>query len=125
MQRSLRVLDGAIALFTAVEGVEPQSETVWHQAELYDVPRIAFVNKMDRVGADFENVVAMIREQLSANPVPVQIPIGQEENFEGVVDLLRMKALFFDASSLGTQVNESEIPEAMREGGQCGASSSY
>ncbi len=115
VQRSLRVLDGAIALFTAVEGVEPQSETVWHQAELYHVPRIAFVNKMDRVGADFENVVAMIREQLSANPVPVQIPIGQEENFEGVVDLLRMKALYFDASSLGTQVNEAEIPEAMRE----------
>ncbi len=110
VQRSLRVLDGAIALFTAVEGVEPQSETVWHQAEEYRVPRIAFVNKMDRIGADFSNVLNMIRERLGANAIPLQIPIGQEETFEGVIDLLRNKALYFDDSSLGSKVTEAEIP---------------
>ncbi len=118
VQRSLRVLDGAIALFTAVEGVEPQSETVWHQAEEYSVPRIAFVNKMDRVGADFSNVVTMIRERLGAKPVPIQMPIGQEDSFVGLVDLLRMKALYFDESSLGANVEEREIPAELMEDAQ-------
>ncbi|MFM8179497.1 MAG: elongation factor G, partial [Candidatus Kapaibacterium sp.] len=111
VQRSLRVLDGAIALFTAVEGVEPQSETVWRQADLYGVPRIAFVNKMDRTGADFVNVVAMIRERLNASPVAIQIPIGQEDSFSGVIDLIRMKSITFDDASMGASFTEGEIPE--------------
>jgi len=93
VERSLRVLDGAVALFCAVGGVEPQSETVWRQADRYRVPRVAFVNKMDRVGADFWRVVAGIRDRLGANPVAVQIPIGKEEGFKGLIDLVRMKAL--------------------------------
>ncbi len=115
VQRSLRVLDGAIALFTAVEGVEPQSETVWHQAEMYHVPRIAFINKMDRTGADFDMVLTMIREKLGARPVALQIPIGQEERFVGVVDLLRQKALYFEEANLGSTVVESEIPEDLKD----------
>ena len=96
VERSLRVLDGAVAVFCAVGGVEPQSETVWRQADKYGVPRIAFVNKMDRVGADFDRVVDMMRERLGANPVPVQLPIGAEDGFEGVVDLVEMKAIIWD-----------------------------
>jgi len=101
VERSLRVLDGAIAVFCAVGGVEPQSETVWRQADRYKVPRMAFVNKMDRTGADFFRVVDMIKERLKAKPVPLQIPIGAEENFKGVVDLIQGKALIFDDQTLG------------------------
>ena len=89
VERSLRVLDGAVAVFCAVGGVEPQSETVWRQADKYNVPRISFVNKMDRAGADFFGVIDQIKERLGANPVPIQIPIGAEENFQGVVDLVK------------------------------------
>ncbi len=111
VERSLRVLDGAVAVFCAVAGVEPQSETVWRQADRYSVPRVAFVNKMDRVGANFDSVVQMIRERLGANPVPIQLPIGSEENFRGVVDLLRQKAFYWDEASLGAQMREAEVPE--------------
>ncbi len=114
VQRSLRVLDGAVALFCAVGGVEPQSETVWRQAEEYKVPRIAFVNKMDRVGADFSNVIDMMEERLKARPIPLQIPIGSGESFAGIVDLITMKAIAFDDDSLGVQFSEGEIPDAMR-----------
>ena len=110
VERSLRVLDGAVAVFCAVGGVEPQSETVWHQADKYGVPRIAFVNKMDRSGADFLHAVGMIRERLGANPVPIQLPIGSEENFLGVVDLVRQKALLYKDETLGAEFEEAEIP---------------
>ena len=101
VERSLRVLDGAIAIFCAVGGVEPQSETVWRQADKYGVPRIAFVNKMDRAGADFFGVVGQIKERLGANPIPIEIPIGQENLYKGVVDLISNKALVWDESSNG------------------------
>ncbi|MBI3076572.1 MAG: GTP-binding protein, partial [Deltaproteobacteria bacterium] len=114
VERSLRVLDGVIGVFCGVGGVEPQTETVWRQAEKYRVPRIAFVNKMDRVGADFFRVVEMIRERLRALPVPVQVPLGREEEFTGVVDLIRMKALVYDESTLGAKFHEVEIPEEAR-----------
>jgi elongation factor G len=110
VERSLRVLDGAVALFCAVGGVEPQSETVWRQADKYGVPRIAFVNKMDRVGADFFNVVEMMKLRLGANPLPLQIPIGSGEMFTGLIDLVTMKAVLFDESTLGMQIIEQEIP---------------
>jgi elongation factor G len=110
VERSLRVLDGAIAVFTAVEGVEPQSETVWKQAERYHVPRIAFINKMDRTGADFAVAVASIRNRLGANAVPFQLPIGQEESFRGVVDLVRMVAVIWDDDVLGASFREEAIP---------------
>ncbi|OFY39374.1 MAG: translation elongation factor G [Bacteroidetes bacterium RBG_13_44_24] len=111
VERSLRVLDGAIAVFCAVGGVEPQSETVWRQADKYHVPRIAFVNKMDRAGADFFGVVHQIREKFGAHPVPVQIPIGAEENFRGVIDLVKMKAIiYYHDEDLGTKYNIEEIP---------------
>ena len=110
VERSLRVLDGAVAVFCAVGGVEPQSETVWRQANKYGVPRIAFVNKMDRSGADFLHAVGMIRERLGANPVPIQLPIGSEENFLGVVDLVRQKALLYKDETLGAEFEEAEIP---------------
>ncbi len=113
VERSLRVLDGAVAVFCGVGGVEPQSETVWHQADKYSVPRIAFVNKMDRAGADFPRVVEMIRERLAANPVPVQLPIGAAEDFEGVIDLIEEKALYWDDESLGAKFRYDEIPEAL------------
>ncbi len=113
VERSLRVLDGACAVFCAVGGVEPQSETVWRQANKYGVPRLAFVNKMDRQGADFLRVVDQIRDRLGANPVPIQLPIGAEENFEGVVDLIKMKAIYWDEETLGNRFEEKEIPEAM------------
>ncbi|MFP4368330.1 MAG: elongation factor G [Candidatus Kapaibacterium sp.] len=115
VQRSLRVLDGAIALFCGVGGVEPQSETVWHQADEYKVPRITFVNKMDRTGADFQRAVDMIRDRLHANPVPVQIPIGAEDRFEGIIDLMNMKALYFDLHSQGFNFEEAEIPAQLLE----------
>ena len=97
VQRSLRVLDGGVVAFDGVAGVEPQSETVWRQADRYGVPRIAFVNKLDRVGADLDRTVAMIRKRLNANPVPLQMPIGRESSLAGVVDLLHMTAIYFDA----------------------------
>ncbi len=115
VERSLRVLDGAIALFCAVGGVEPQSETVWRQANKYNVPRIAFVNKMDRVGADFEAAVEQMRERLKANPVPVQIPIGAGDMFRGVVDLVRNKAIVWHDETQGSTWDEMEIPEDLQE----------
>jgi elongation factor G len=112
VERSLRILDGSVALFCAVGGVEAQSETVWRQAEKYGVPRIAFVNKMDRQGADFFNVYNEIKEKLGANPVPLQIPIGAEEQFEGVIDLIEMKAVrWFEDETMGTNYSLEDIPE--------------
>ena len=110
VERSLRVLDGACAVFCAVGGVEPQSETVWRQANKYGVPRLAFVNKMDRAGADFLRVVKQIKTRLGANPIPVQMSIGAEEKFKGVVDLIRMKAIMWNEADLGVTFNEEEIP---------------
>jgi elongation factor G len=115
VERSLRVLDGAIALFSGVEGVEAQSETVWRQAERYQVPRLCFVNKMDRTGADFAAVVDQIQERLGARGVPFQIPLGAEERFRGVIDLLEQKAYAFDESSLGQKFEVIDIPEEYRE----------
>lgn len=115
VERSLRVLDGAIAVFTAVEGVEPQSETVWKQAEHYHVPRLAFINKMDRVGADFELAVQSIRDRLGANAVPFQLPIGKEERFVGVIDLVREVALVWADEELGSVYTERPVPEDMRD----------
>ena len=114
VERSLRVLDGAVAVFCAVGGVQPQSETVWRQATRYNVPRMAFVNKMDRTGADFMRVVEQIKERLGARAVPVQLPIGAEEDFEGVIDLVRMKAIYWDSADQGTNYEEREIPEELR-----------
>jgi elongation factor G len=113
VERSLRVLDGAIALFCAVGGVEPQSETVWRQMDKYGVPRIAFVNKMDRVGADFLNVVQMMKDRLSTNAVPIQIPVGEGDIFSGVIDLVTMKARMYRESSLGSEWDEIPIPHDM------------
>jgi elongation factor G len=122
VERSLRVLDGAVGVFCAVGGVEPQSETVWRQADKYGVPRIAFVNKMDRIGANFENVVGQIRSKLGKNAVPLQLPIGAEDKFRGVIDLVQMKALVFKDETLGAKYDVEEIPadllaeaEALRE----------
>jgi len=115
VERSLRVLDGAVAVFCAVGGVEPQSETVWRQANKYGVPRMAFVNKMDRAGADFLRVVGQIRDRLGANPVPLQLPIGAEEGFEGVVDLIRMKAIYWDDSTQGTSYEARDIAADMAD----------
>jgi elongation factor G len=114
VERSLRVLDGAVAVFDAVAGVEPQSETVWRQADRYEVPRIAFINKMDRVGADFFGSWKSIRERLGANAVPIQLPIGSEDTFEGMVDLVNKVAIVY-TDELGTSMETEEIPEAMRE----------
>lgn len=114
VERALRVLDGAVVVFDGVEGVEPQSETVWHQADRYRVPRIAFVNKMDRVGADFDGSVASIRERLGANPIPLQFPDGSAEEFVGIVDLVEERYLVFDAATLGRDVRSSEIPDRLR-----------
>ena len=110
VERSLRVLDGVCALFCAVGGVEPQSETVWRQADKYAVPRLVFVNKMDRIGADFYRVIDQIKIRLGATAVPMQLPIGKEDTFEGVIDLIKMKALYWDDSSLGMRFEEREIP---------------
>ncbi|MCP3178471.1 MAG: elongation factor G [Desulfuromonadales bacterium] len=113
VERSLRVLDGAIAVFCSVGGVEPQSETVWRQADKYGVPRMAFVNKMDRIGADFSRGVSMMRDRLGANPVPIQLPIGKEDYFKGVVDLVEMRAIVWDDESLGAKYDIIEIPAEM------------
>ncbi|HKJ10175.1 MAG TPA: elongation factor G [Gammaproteobacteria bacterium] len=115
VERSLRVLDGACAVFCAVGGVEPQSETVWRQANKYGVPRMAFVNKMDRAGADFLRVVEQIKTRLGAAPVPVQLPIGAEDNFQGVVDLVRMKAIYWNEADMGMTYEEREIPADMAD----------
>lgn len=115
VERSLRVLDGAVAVFDAVSGVEPQSETVWRQADKYRVPRIAYMNKMDRVGADFQMSVQSMVERLGARPVPVQIPMGAEDKFRGPVDLIKMKAVTFDEPSLGTKYDEVEIEGELRD----------
>ncbi len=113
VERSLRVLDGAVAVFDAVAGVEPQSETVWRQANKYRVPRIAFMNKMDRVGADFFMSVKTMIDRLGANPVPIQIPIGSEDRFRGSIDLVRMKAIYFDDETLGAKYVEDDVPDGL------------
>src|SRR5690348_4404562 len=115
VERSMRVLDGLVALFSSVDGVEPQSETVWRQANRYGVPRIGFVNKMDRAGADFLNVVAQVKEMLGAKSVPLQLPIGAEDNFKGVVDLIQMKGIIWDDATEGMTYKEIDIPEDMKE----------
>lgn len=115
VERSLRILDGAIALYCAVGGVQPQSETVWHQSERYEVPKLAFVNKMDRIGADFFGVVKGIQTMLGANAVPVVIPIGASDTFKGIIDLVTMKALIFKEETQGVEWDETEIPEDMKE----------
>ncbi len=114
VERSLRVLDGACAVFCAVGGVEPQSETVWRQANKYGVPRLAFINKMDRAGADFLRVVGQIQDRLGARPVPIQLPIGAEDKFKGIVDLVRMKAILWDDDSLGMKFEYAEIPTGLQ-----------
>ena len=110
VERSLRVLDGAVTVLCSVGGVEPQTETVWRQGNKYNVPRMVFINKMDRAGADFLRVVAQVRERLGANPVVIQLPIGAEEHFQGVIDLMRMKAIYWDESNMGTTYEAKEIP---------------
>ncbi len=115
VERSLRVLDGAVAVFCSVGGVEPQTETVWRQADKYRVPRIAFINKMDRVGADFFRVVRMIQDRLGAPPLPIQLPIGAEDRFRGVIDLLQMKAILWGEESLGAKFRVEPIPADMTE----------
>ena len=114
VERSLRVLDGAVVVFCGSSGVEPQSETVWRQANRYEVPRIAFINKMDRAGADFLRVVEQMKSRLGANPVPIQLAIGAEDNFKGVVDLIKMKAIYWDGDDMGTTFELKEIPEDMQ-----------
>ena len=114
VERSLRVLDGAVTVFCAKGGVEPQSETVWHQADKYGVPRMAYVNKMDITGADFYRVVSMMKERLKCNAVPIQLPIGSEDSFRGIIDLIKMKAYFY-LDDKGQRIDEEEIPEDMRD----------
>ena len=115
VERSLRVLDGAVALFCASSGVEPQSETVWRQADKYKVPRLCFVNKMDRMGADFFNTISEIKERLGGNPVPLQVPIGSEDDFVGVVDLITGKGITWNDEDMGMTFEEMEIPEDLKE----------
>jgi elongation factor G len=115
VERSLRVLDGAVGVFCAVGGVEPQSETVWRQADKYSVPRMAFINKMDRTGADFFRVVEQIGSRLGSNAITLQVPIGVEDNFEGVVDLIKMKAIYWDEETRGTKFEERDIPDHLQE----------
>ncbi|MBI5419368.1 MAG: elongation factor G [Deltaproteobacteria bacterium] len=114
VERSLRVLDGAVALFDAVAGVEPQSETVWRQADKYRVPRLAMVNKMDRIGADFDRCIRMMRERLAANPVPVQLPLGKEDGYHGIIDLVRMQAVVWDEDTLGAKYHFEPVPEDLK-----------
>ena len=114
VERSLRVLDGAVAVFCAVGGVEPQSETVWRQADRYNVPRIAFINKMDRTGADFANVVEMMSDRLGANAHPVQYPLGEGELFTGVVDIVERKAIIYE-DEMGSRISEGEVPDGLKE----------
>jgi len=113
VERSLRVLDGCVAVFCAVGGVEPQSETVWRQADKYRVPRLAMINKMDRTGADFDRVIRMLRERLGANPVPIQLPLGKEEGFRGIIDLVRRKAVVWDEDILGARYRVEDVPGEM------------
>ncbi len=115
VERSLRVLDGAIAIFCAVAGVEPQSETVWRQAEKYRIPRVAFINKMDRVGADYKRTIQMMRDRLGANPLPLQLPLGKEGDFAGVIDLVEMQGIIYDATTLGATYHVIEIPEDLKD----------
>ena len=115
VERSLRVLDGACTVFCAVGGVQPQTETVWRQANKYQVPRLAFINKMDRAGANFMRVYEQMKTRLKANPVPLQLPIGAEDNFEGVIDLVKMKAIYWDEETRGTKFEEREIPDDLLE----------
>src|SRR5450432_2503362 len=115
VERSLRVLDGAVAVFDAVAGVQPQSETVWRQADKYNVPRICFINKMDRVGADFYHSVQTIIDRMKCNPVAIQLPVGAEEHFKGIIDLVQMKARIWRDETLGAEYDEIEIPEELRE----------
>ena len=115
VERSLRVLDGAVCVLCAVGGVQPQSETVWRQADRYSVPRLAFVNKMDRMGADFQRVVGELRDKLKANAVPITLPIGREENFKGVVDLLEMKGIIYDEASEGKKFTVGENPADLKD----------
>jgi elongation factor G len=115
VERSLRVLDGAVAVFCSVGGVEPQSETVWRQADRYRVPRISYINKMDKIGADFLKVVSMMRDRLIANPVPIQLPIGQAENFKGVIDLVEMKGIVWDGEEIGAVFRIIDIPSELKE----------
>jgi len=115
VERSLRVLDGAIGVFCAVGGVEPQSETVWHQADRYNVPKIAFINKLDRVGADYFRAVEMIKDRLGASPLVLQLPWGVEDTFQGIIDLVRMKAIIWDEEMLGAEYREEDIPDEMME----------
>ena len=114
MERSLRVLDGAVAVFDGVAGVEPQSETVWRQADKYRVPRIAFINKMDRTGADFDAAVQTMKDRLGAHPLPIQLPIGSEAEFKGVVDLVSERALVWN-DELGTEWEEEDVPADMAD----------
>ncbi len=114
VERSLRVLDGAVVVFCGSSGVEPQSETVWRQANRYEVPRIAFINKMDRAGADFLRVVDQMKTRLGANPIPIQLAIGAEDDFKGVVDLVKMKAIYWDGDDMGTTFELKDIPEDMQ-----------
>ena len=114
VERSLRVLDGAVAVLTARGGVEPQTETVWRQAEKYNVPRMAYVNKMDITGADFFNVIKMMQERLQANPVAIQLPIGSEDTFSGIVDLIKMEAIIYE-DDLGKVADEVAIPDDMKD----------
>ncbi|MGA6992871.1 MAG: elongation factor G [Candidatus Deferrimicrobiaceae bacterium] len=113
VERSLRVLDGAVAVFCSVGGVEPQSETVWRQADKYRVPRLAMINKMDRLGSDYDRVIRMLKERLGANPVPIQLPLGKEEGFRGIVDLVRMKAVVWDEDTLGARYRVEPVPADM------------
>src|SRR5206468_8412347 len=115
VERSMRVLDGACMVYDSVGGVQPQSETVWRQANKYNVPRLAFVNKMDRVGANFFKVYDQMKTRLKANPVPIQVPIGAEDKFEGVVDLVRMKGIYWDDSSQGTRYETRDIPAELMD----------
>ena len=115
VERALRVLDGAIGIFCAVGGVEPQSETVWRQADKYHVPRLAFINKMDRVGADFQGCIEMMKDRLNAHPIPIQVPLGKEEMFQGVIDLVKMKAIVFDEETLGAKYKYLSIPEEFKD----------
>ena len=115
VERSMRVLDGLVIVFDAREGVEAQSETVWRQADKYKIPRICFINKMDRIGADFEHSVASIRERLSIKPIPIQWPIGASETFEGLVDLIDMRAIYYNVHALGSTQEERDIPDSLRE----------
>src|SRR5687767_7748446 len=114
VERSLRVLDGAVAVFCAVGGVEPQSETVWRQADKYRVPRICFVNKMDRIGADFKATLSQIESKLGANPVAIQLPIGSEDKFKGVIDLVKMKAITYKDETMGADYIVGDIPDELK-----------